>query len=154
MYVPGLRSTLPVFGPCGTASWNPLELGVREQERVRATQVVVVDLGDPGRGAELGGLEAQRRQGVDLQGGDRRPRRLLEAAAAFGRLLAGAEREKPADRMSTMNPASAITSVDERSRGVAEMAAPPTRIPTVTIVPTRTDMFSPLARNTRERFTT
>jgi hypothetical protein len=53
-----------------------------------------------------------------------------------------------------MNPASAITRVEERSRGLAEMAAPPARIATVTIVPTRTDVFSPLARNTRDKFTT
>ncbi len=53
-----------------------------------------------------------------------------------------------------MKPASAITRVDERSRGVAEMAAPPARMVTVTIVPTRTDTFSPLAMKTRDRFTT
>ena len=66
----------------------------------------------------------------------------------------GPSERRPAERMSTMKPASAITRVDERSRGVAEMAAPPARMATVTIVPTRTDTFSPLAMKTRDRFTT
>ena len=73
--------------------------------------------------------------------------------AAFFSSLGPSERS-PADRMTTMNPARTITRVEERSRGLAEMAAPPARIATVTIVPTRTDVFSPLARNTRDRFTT
>src|SRR4029450_4909280 len=74
---------------------EPAQLRVGEQERVRAAQVVVVDLGDPGRGdAELRGLEAQRWQGVDLQGGDRRPGRLLEPARRLTLLFAGPERDE------------------------------------------------------------
>src|SRR5262249_56504543 len=62
-------------------------------------------------------------------------------AVSFGSL--GPSERRPADITSTANPARHITSVDERSRGGAEMAAPPARVPPGTIVPATTQPLSP-----------
>src|SRR5262249_60356085 len=76
----GIELDLPRLRPLRDSELEAAQLRVVEHERVRPTEIVVVDLDDTGRDAELGGLERERRQRVDVEGADRRARRLLGPA--------------------------------------------------------------------------